>query len=149
MKKFTIAAMLAVAALSASATDIGLRAGRNTSNGIDSVGIVADQKLFGNFGIEGAVDRTVVKQGSENRFSLLGTYDFAKVVGVTFTAKAGAAIIEPKTGLSGSAALAGIGASYPLGKNVSLVVDYAYERGQSRISGANGNQVSVGVKYSF
>ena len=53
MKKFTIAAMLAVAALSASATDIGLRAGRNTSNGIDSVGIVADQKLFGNFGIEG------------------------------------------------------------------------------------------------
>ena len=149
MKKLIIATMLAAAALTVGATDIGLRAGRNTGNGTDLVGIVADQKLFGNFGVEGAIDRTVVKQGSENRFSLLGTYDFATVASVTFAAKAGAAVVEPKSGKSGGAALVGVGASYPLGKNVSLVADYAYERGQSRISGANGNQVSVGVKYSF
>lgn len=147
MKKFAIIALLAIVT-TASATDFGIRAGRNTSGGLDNAGVVVDQK-FGSFGAEASFDRTAVKRSTENKVGLLGTYDVATVFGTTVTAKAGGVITEPKSAKAGASVVAGVGLSYPVAKNVSVVADYAYQFDKSRVSAFNGNTVSAGIKYSF
>lgn len=148
MKKLAIIAILAATMGAATATEIGLRASRNTSAGLNGTGITLN-KSFGQFGVEASADRTVVDAGSLTRFGVLGTMDVAKVGGVTLTAKAGAAYIDPSVGKAGYTGVVGLGASYPVAKNVSLVADYSFQQGQARVSGFNGNNLSVGVKYAF
>lgn len=148
MKKLAIIAILATMAAAASATDIGVRADRNTSTGADALGVTVGQS-FGAFGAEAAYDRSTVGSVNVNRYSLVGSYDVAKLAGVTLAAKVGGAFIDPSAGKTGYAGTVGIGASYPVAKNVKLVADYAYQEGQDRVRGYNGNTVSAGVKYSF
>jgi len=153
MKKLAIIAILATAAVAASATDLGLRVGRvagaeTSVVGVATEGVTLGQK-FGTFGAEVAYDRALVGASSLSRYSLVGTYDVAKVAVATVTAKAGGVFIDPTVGANGYAALVGVGASYPLTKNVSLVADYAYQVGQDRVKLFNGNVVSIGTKYSF
>lgn len=153
MKKLAIIAVLALAAVSASATDVGLRVGRvagteSSVAGVTTVGATVGQH-FGAIGAEVAYDRAMVGATSLSRYSVVGSYDVAKVAGATVAAKAGAVFIDPTVGANGYAALIGAGVSYPLTKNVSLVADYAYQVGQNRVKLFNGNTVSVGTKYSF
>jgi len=148
MKKLAIIAILAAFAGAASAADIGLRGTHSEGTETNSAGIVIGQK-FGALGAEAAFDRSTVGTNNVNRFSLLGTYDVVKLVGVTLTAKAGGAFVDPTVGVNGYAALVGVGASYPVTKSVSLVADYAYQKDQSRIRAFDGNTFSVGAKYSF
>lgn len=147
MKKLAIIATLMAATGIASATDLGLRGGRNFGSDTNSVGITLGQK-FGTFGAELAFDRGT-SPVSGNRYSLIGTYDAAKYQDVTFTAKAGAAIVEPSQGDNGYAAIAGVGVSYPVYKNVNLVADYSYQLGQDRVRQFDGSALTVGIKYSF
>ena len=149
MKKLAIMAMLAVAAISASAVEVGVRGTRNTDSSADTVGVTVGEK-FGAIGVEGAFDRSTRGTVNVNKFSLVGGYDVAKVAGITVTPKVGVAFIDPaNSGVNGYAATVGVGASLPLTAKVSLVADYAYQRGQDRVRAFNGNQVSVGAKYSF
>ncbi len=147
MKKLAIMAALAVAAISASAVEVGVRGTHNVDAAADSVGVTVGQK-FGAIGVEGAFDRSTRGSANVNKFSLVGSYDVAKVAGITLAPKVGVSFIDP-VGVNGYAASVGVGASYPLLKNVSLVADYSYQRGQERVRAFNGNQVSAGVKYSF
>jgi outer membrane autotransporter protein len=147
MKKLAIIAALMAVTGAASATDLGLRGGRNFGSDTNSVGVTLGQK-FGDFGAELAFDRGT-SPVSGNRYSLIGSYDVAKYHGVTFTVKAGAAIVEPSDSDNGYAALAGFGVSYPVYKNVSLVADYSYQQGQDRVHKFNGNTLTAGIKYSF
>lgn len=149
MKKLAIIAILTVATGIASATDIGVRGSRNFNANVDSAGITVDQKLFGNVGIEGAFDRSTRGPVDVNRYSVLGTYDMTKVGNATLIAKAGAAFVDKSAGKDGYAAVAGLGVSYPVTKTVSLVTDYSYQKGQTRVKQANGGTVSAGVKVSF
>lgn len=147
MKKLAIITILAATSIAASATDFGVRIGRNDSTETNNAGITVGQKV-GKFGVEAAYDRMVV--GNDNtRYSLVGTFDFAKFGAATLTSKAGLAYIEPRAGETGYAGLIGVGASYALTKDVSLTADYAYQKGQDRMVAQNGNIYSVGVKYSF
>lgn len=153
MKKLVIMALLVSSAAVASAAEIGLRIGRqggveSLASGITSQGVTVGQK-FGAYGAEVAYDRSMVGTSSMSRYSLVGSYDVAKVVGATVAAKAGVAYIDPTAGVNGYAALVGVGVSYPLTPKISLVADYAYQQGQSRVYQYNGNNVSVGVKYAF
>lgn len=149
MKKLAIMAMLAVATISASAVEVGVRGTRNADSSADTVGVTVGQK-FGATSVEGAFDRTTRGAVNVNKISLVGGYDVAKVAGVTVTPKVGVALIDPANdGLNGYAALVGVGASLPLTSKVNLVADYAYQRGQDRVRAFNGNQVSIGAKYSF
>lgn len=149
MKKLAIMAALAVAAVSASAVEVGVR-GTHTGDAVaDSAGVTVGQK-FGAVGVEGTFDRSTRGAVNTNRFGLVGGYDVAKVAGITVTPKVGVAFIDPaNSGLNGYATSVGVGASLPLTAKVSLVADYAYQRGQDRVRAFNGNQVSVGAKYSF
>lgn len=150
MKKLAIIAALIAVTGVASATDLGVRGGRNFGSDTNSVGITLGQKFgaFGALGAELAFDRGT-SPVSGNRYSLIGSYDVVKYHGVTFTVKAGAAIVEPSDSDNGYAAIAGLGVSYPVYKNVSLVADYSYQSGQDRVRQFNGNTLTAGIKYSF
>jgi outer membrane autotransporter protein len=148
MKKLAIMAVLATSAMAASAMDVGVRGVHTGDATADMVGVTVGKK-FGAIGVEGAFDRSTRGDASVNRWSLLGSYDVAKVYGVAVAAKAGVAHVDPSAGSNGGALLVGVGASYPVTKKVSLVADYAYQRGQDRVSAFNGNNVSAGVKVSF
>lgn len=147
MKKIAIMAALAVAAVSASAVEVGVRGTHTVDAVADTAGVTVGQK-FGAIGVEGSFDRTTRGVSNVNKYSLVGSYDVAKVAGITISPKVGVAFIDP-VGVNGYAATVGVGASYPLTKKVSLVADYAYQRGQDRVRAFNGNLVSVGAKYSF
>ena len=148
MKKFALIATLALAAGVASAADFGARVGRNGGTETQNAGITVGQK-FGSLGAEAAFDRSTDGKLNVNRYSLVGSKDVAGFAGVTFAVKAGAAYIDPSKGADGYAGLVGVGATYPVAKNVSLVADYAYQKGQARVRQFNGNTVSAGVKVSF
>jgi len=146
MKKLAIIAILAAVTGVASAADVGLHIGRGA--GANGAGVVVGQN-FGKLGVEAAFDRTVDGTVNVNRYSVVGSYPVATFANVTFAAKAGAAFTDPAVGVNGYSAVVGVGVSYPVTKTVSLVADYAYQRGQDRVSFADGNYVSAGLKYSF
>ena len=63
--------------------------------------------------------------------------------------KAGVAYLNNQTGSDGYAITAGVGASVPVYKDLSATVDYRRQEGQNRVSAFDGNQIAVGLKYSF
>lgn len=148
MKKLAIMTILVAATGIASAADLGLRLGRNTGTETNNVGLTLGQRIAG-LDTELAFDRSTVGTVNVNRFSVVGSYELAKVSNLTISAKAGAAFIDPSVGAAGYAGLVGVSASYPLTKTTSLVVDYGYQRGQDRVSNYNGNTVSAGIKVAF
>jgi outer membrane autotransporter protein len=148
MKKLAILAALTFAATTASAVEFGVR-GTHTKDTLRDMGGVTIGQKFGAFGVEGAFDRSTGSRVSVNRYSVLGSVDVAKVAGMTVAAKIGGAYINPSKGNNGTALLVGVGASYPVTKNVSLVADYAYQKAEQSIRNFNGNTVSAGIKVSF
>lgn len=148
MKKFAVMAVLAAVAFSASAVEVGVRGTHTGANSADMVGVTIGQH-FGAMGVEGAFDRSTRGTMDVNKYSLVGSYDVVKYADATLAAKVGATFINPTVGVNGYAGTIGVGVSYPLTKSISLVADYAYQKGQARVSSFDGNLVSVGAKFSF
>ena len=150
MKNILIASMLALAAFSASAVEVGVNGSYDMggSNDRPGAGITLGQK-FNKFGVTAGFDR-YTKNTDQNKWSLVGSYDVATVANTTLAVKAGAVYLD-NTGrvADGYAALVGAGASYPLSKTVALTADYRYQAGQSRVNQFNGSTVAFGAKYSF
>lgn len=147
--KSILAALLVAVSMSAGALEVGTHVGRNSSIGDNFGGVSVSQKFTDRVGVEATADRTLLTGRSTNRFGVLGTYDVAKLGDLTLTAKAGGAYFSPSNLAGGYAGVAGVGASYPVSKNVSLTADYAYQYGQARVKSLNGNIYTVGLKYSF
>lgn len=148
MKKLAIIALLATATGVASAAEVGVRMGQHGEDDAKYNGVTVTQTIKG-VKTEFAFDRHSDNGFSVNRLSALGVMDLAKVGGVTLSAKGGVAHLNPSQGSSGFAAIVGVGASYPLNKTTTLVVDVNRMRGQSRVSGLDGTSVSAGVKFAF
>ena len=148
MKKILFAT-LATLALSASAVEIGVN-GTNDYSGTDRTGygLTLGQK-FGAVGVEAGYDRFTKGTNDQDRYSLVGSYDVTKIGPVTVAVKGGVAYLNNQTGSNGYAVTAGVGASVPVVKNLAATVDYRRQEGQSRVSAFDGNQVAVGLKYSF
>jgi opacity protein-like surface antigen len=150
MKKLAIASVLALAAASASAVEVGVNGSYDFGGANDrpGAGITVGEK-FGKVGVTAGFDR-YTKGTDQNKWSLVGSYDVATVAGATVAVKAGAVYLDNagKTA-DGYAALVGAGVSYPLTKAVSLTADYRYQAGQTRVDQFNGNTVAFGAKYSF
>ena len=150
MKKLAIASVLAFAALSASAVEVGVNGSYDFggSNERPGAGITIGEK-FGKFGVTAGFDR-YTKTTDQDKYSLVGSYDVATIAKTTVAVKAGAAYLSNTSGVSdGYAALVGIGASYPITKAVALTADYRYQAGQSRVNQFDGSTVAFGAKYSF
>jgi opacity protein-like surface antigen len=150
MKKIAIATLLALAAVSASAVEIGVNGSYDFGGANDrpGAGITVGQK-FDKFGVTAGFDR-YTKGTDQNKWSLVGSYDVATIGKTTVAVKAGAMYID-NTGrvADGYAALVGAGVSYPLSKTVALTADYRYQAGQSRVNTFDGSTVLFGAKYSF
>jgi opacity protein-like surface antigen len=151
MRKFAIASILALAAASASALELGVVATRGDTTGDtrNYAGVTLGQS-FGKLNATAGFERSTVG-GNQNRWSLIGGYDIAKMGVFTITPKVGYAYLDNQApGVdNGSAATVGLGVSVPVAKKVTVGLDYAYQKGQDRVSQFDGNRVSVSAKYAF
>ena len=149
MKKILFAT-LATLAFSASAVEVGVTGTRDYSGTSDRTGygITLGQK-FGAVGVEAGYDRFTQSTNDQDRYSLVASYDVTKIGPVTIAVKGGVAYLNNQTVSNGYAVTAGVGASVPVVKNLAATVDYRRQEGQNRVSAFDGNQVAVGLKYSF
>lgn len=150
MKKIAIASLIAIAATTASALEIGVTATRDYSGepNRNGAGITLGQK-YGAVGLTAGFDRFTKGTNDQDRFSLVAGYDVAKVGVFTVTPKVGVAYLNNQTGADGYAMTVGAGVSTPITKQVSLGVDVAHQYGQKRVQTSDGNTVTVGLNYKF
>ena len=149
MKKIAFASILALAAISASALEVGVTGTRDYSGDNRNFGGVTIGQSYGKLNATAGVERSTVGSNDQTRISLVGGYDVAKVGPVTVTPRLGVAHLGNQTGADGYALTVGVGASIPVAQKVSvgLAVDRQY--GQERVDSFNGNRVTASVKYAF
>ena len=147
MKKIILVSAL-LASMGAQAVELGINASRDMANSDRSgYGFTIGEK-YDKVGITAGFDRYTT--GTElNKYTLVGSFDVAKIGASTVAVKGGVAYVDQKNTTDGYAGLIGAGISYPLSKQVALTADYRYQAGQSRISNLDGSTVSAGLKYSF
>jgi len=152
MKKIALATLLAVAAATAGAVEIGVVGLSDIPTGskhtTDGGGITVGEH-FGAFSLTAEADRQT--KTNLDRYSLIGGYDVTKLGSATLTAKAGVSYLDAKSINEGNryVGTAGVGLSIPVTSKVSATVDYRYQEGGSTVKAYNGNIVSVGAKYAF
>lgn len=149
MKKFTIASILALAAISASALEVGVTTTTDYS-GDDhrqAFGATVGQQ-YGKINVTGGFQR-FTSGVSQDRYSVVAGYDVAKVGVFTITPKVGAAYLNNAGGSDGYAMTVGAGVSVPVAKQVTVGIDFARQFGQDRVKASDGNTVTAGVKYTF
>jgi len=149
MKKLAIAAALALAATSASALELGVTGTRDYSGSNRNFGGITLGQSFGKANATVGFERSTVGDNDQNRWSLVGGYDVAKLGPVTVTPRLGVAYLDNQIGEDGYAATVGVGASVPVAKKVSLGLAVDRQYGQDRVEQFDGNRVTVGVKYRF
>jgi outer membrane autotransporter protein len=147
MKRVILVTAL-LAAFSAQAVEVGVNASSDTANtDRTGYGVTIGQK-FDKVGVTAGFDR--YSTGVDlNKYTLMGSYDVAKVGSATVAVKAGVAYLDQKNAKDGYAGLVGAGVSIPVTKQVAATVDYRYQAGQSRVNNLDGSTVSAGLKYSF
>lgn len=139
-----IASVIALAATAASALEVGVVGTQDVDANRNSVGVTIGNK-YGPVGVAAGVDRTNAGTVDQNRYSLVGSYDVAKLGVATFDVRAGVAYVDNQKGKDGFAELVGVGVTVPVTANVSAVADVT----RQFISQGNGNRVTVGLKYKF
>jgi outer membrane autotransporter protein len=149
MKKIAIATIIALAAGAASALELGVTGARDYSGvNTNGYGITVGDKagrLGGAVGFQ-RFDRT---GNTQDRYTLMGSYDVTKVGPATIAVKGGAAYLDNQVGQNGAALVIGAGVSVPLNKTFSVGLDVTRQYGQDRVSQFDGNMVTAGVKMSF
>ena len=153
MKKSLLAVLMVVSG-AASAVDLGVYGlfGQGTNGGSEqAVGVSVGQKVYGPVGVQGTFDRSTSNTATLNRYTATASYDLFKLGPVQTNVRAGVAYLDPQApkASNGGAALIGVGASYPVTKQVALTADYAYQKGNNITKAYNGNIITTGVKYTF
>jgi opacity protein-like surface antigen len=152
MKKIALATLLALAAVSASAVEIGVVGGTDFVTGGTNYGTagITVGEHFGSFSV--TADALRQTKNNTNKYDLLAGYDIAKIGSATLTAKAGVAYIDNSwvKGDNRYAGVVGAGVSIPVTSKVSATVDYRYTDTKDAVSKyQQGNTVLVGAKYAF
>ena len=149
MKKIAIASLLALAAISASAVEVGVTTARDYAGADrDAYGITIGQS-FGKVGVTAGFDRATKGANNQDRYTLVGSYEVAKLGTATVAVKGGGALLNNQTGADGYALLVGAGVSIPVATKVSLGLDYTRQYGQDRVQAQDGNRLTASVKYAF
>lgn len=156
MKKIAIATLLALVAATAGAVEVGIIGGESFHSNLHSnntAGLTIGEN-FGKFGITAEADHNFSKKIAINadRYSLIGSYNVAKLGHAQIAVKGGVDYLSQRSGSNlpaGYGLLAGVGATVPVTGKVSATIDYRYDAGQARVKSENGSQVLVGIKYSF
>jgi hypothetical protein len=150
MKKIAIATAIALAAISASALEVGVTTTRDHAGTTDrnGSGFTLGQKYGANT-VTAGFERFTEGRNDQDRFSLMVGRDVARLGPVTVGVRAGGAYLNNQTGADGYAAVVGVGATLPVTKQVSLTVDATRQYGQDRVQSFDGNRVTAGLKYRF
>lgn len=150
MKKLAIASLIALAATAASALEVGVTSTRDYSGAQNrnASGVTVGEQ-FGKVGVTAGFERFTQGANDQDRYSVVAGYTIAKLGSVTVTPKVGVAYLNNQTGQDGYAMTAGVGASLPVTKQVSLTADVARQYGQDRVQSFDGNRVALGLKYKF
>jgi opacity protein-like surface antigen len=150
MKKFAIASLLAIAAISASAVEVGITAVDQTTPNPNRYGYgVTVGETMGVYNVTAGLSRFYREANDQTRFSLVGSREVYKAGPVSLTGRVGYAYLNNQTGEDGSALTVGVGASVPVAKNVTAGLSIDRQYGQNRVSQFDGNIITAGVKYSF
>jgi len=149
MKKIAFASVLAMAAFTASAVEVGVTAARDYA-GADrnAYGITLGQS-YGSVGVTAGFDRATTGANNQDRYSLVGGYDVVKLGSATVAVKMGGAYLNNQTGADGYALLVGAGVSMPVANKISVGLDYTRQYGQERVNSFDGNRLTANVKYAF
>jgi len=149
MKKIAFASLLAMAAFTASAVEVGVTAARDYA-GADrnAYGITLGQS-YGSVGVTAGFDRATTGANNQDRYSLVGGYDVVKLGSATVAVKMGGAYLNNQTGADGYALLVGAGVSMPVANKISVGLDYTRQYGQDRVNAFDGNRLSANIKYAF
>lgn len=150
MKKFAIATILAVSAISASAVEVGVTtttdySARDANQGF---GVTVGQQ-YGAVNLTAGYQRFNTEQNDLNRYSLTAGYTVAKLGPVTITPNIGVAYLDNQRVSDGYSMSVGVAASVPVAKNVGFVVNASRQYGQQRVSTFDGNAITAGLKYVF
>lgn len=152
MKKSLLAVLMVVSG-AASAVDLGVYGlyGKGTNGGSQQAAGVSLGQSFGKVGVQGTFDRSTSNVTTLNRYTATASYDLFKLGPVQTNVRAGIAYLDPQNtkASNGGAGLIGAGIAYPVTKDLKLVADYAYQKGNNITKNYNGNIVTAGVKYSF
>jgi hypothetical protein len=149
MKKIAIATLLAVMAATAGAVEVGVTAARDYAGADrDAYGVTLGQS-FGKVGVTAGFDRATKGANNQDRYTVVGSYDVAKLGSATVAVKAGGAYLNNQTGADGYALLVGAGVSIPVASKVSVGLDYTRQEGQHRVRASDGDRLTASVKYAF
>jgi opacity protein-like surface antigen len=148
MKKITIASILAVAAISASAVEVGVTSSEQTTSNRYGYGVTVGEN-FGAFNVTAGVSRFYRESNDQTRTSLVGSREVAKLGPVAFNGRVGYAFLNNQTGSDGSALTIGAGASVPVTGKIAATLSVDRQYGQDRVKSFDGNIVTAGLKYSF
>jgi len=152
MKKSLLAVLLVMSG-AVSAVEVGINAGGISGGNAGGIVGVTVGDHFGKFSVDAGFAQGWQDVTTTNRWTLVGGYDVATIADVTITPKVGYAYLNNSSTTSinrtpsASAALIGVGASYPITKEVAATADYAYQFTGN--SNNIGNVLTAGVKYSF
>jgi opacity protein-like surface antigen len=152
MKKIALATVLALAAVSASAVEVGVVGGTdflNNGGNRGTAGLTIGQH-FDKFSVTAEGLRET--RNNTNKYNLLAGYDVAKLGSATFTVKAGVSYIDNGTITQHSDRYAGVigaGVSIPVTSKIDATVDYRFTDTKENVVGFQGNTVLVGARYSF
>lgn len=146
MKKAILALSILFAAGTTQAVELGVVGGGvSGSNAGGLAGVTVGQK-FDKFGVTAGYSQAWLKQGDQNRWSVVGSYDVYSTGSVIVAGKLGYVYLNQDVD-SASAGLVGLGVEVPVSKQFSLTADYAYQFASS--SQNSGNVMTAGVKYKF
>lgn len=146
MKKIIIALAFAVSASVSMAVEVGVSAVHDYSLSGTGIRTTVSTAKVNDFTPQVSVTRL----GSEyTRYAAGGKYDFATIGPVAFSGVGSAVLQNTAHASSGYGLSAGLVASVPVYKNVSL--DASIERfiGQRRISNRNGLLANIGLSAKF
>ena len=150
MKKIAIASILALAAISASALEVGVTSTTDYSGANQRQGFGATVgQQYDKVSVTAGFERFQKGSNDQDRYSLVAGYDVAKLGSVTITPQVGVAYLNNQTGSDGYAMTVGVGATVPVTKQVSFGLGVTHQYGQDRVSSSDGNRVTAGLKYRF
>ena len=150
MKKIVIASFLALAALSASAIEVGVSAAQDRALDETGVRLTAGAAALP-LGFKGSWEATRIDAGSKQltQYGVAATREITKLGVISVGAKVGASYIDRNFGQDGYAATVGLGATMPLTQKLDLNVGAERRYGQDRIADLNGNTLTAGLSYKF
>jgi hypothetical protein len=150
MKKIVMASVIGLAAVSASALELGVSGTRDFSGADNRNGMgLSLTHRMGSVGFTAGVERVTEGSNNQNRYSAVAGYDVAKVGMFTVTPKLGVAYVDNQTGSDGYAMSVGAGVSMPVTKTIVLGLDLSRQYGQDRVKASDGNRVTLGLSYKF